>query len=237
MEMRTVLFVMLNAAVACGGAQAAGQAPAELQPGYPGYPASSSPVVPVPPPTVQEIPASPGMSPGEVSGASSGASSASGDPAPAPSSGSPDLNAPRLEARPSAIMPTKPLSPPAPMTGVEPVRENGITFLCGGIGLDESDRMKREARNYDLALTFAARDGSYLADINVDIADARGQSLLKTSCGAPMLLVDLPKSGNYRISAETGGHTVTRTLQVRDTQPGKAVTMIWPSQGPEKPMR
>lgn len=200
MEMRAVLFIMLGAALACARAQLPGQAPAELQPEYPGYSASSSPVAPVPPPTVREIPAAPSVFPGTASG------------------------------RPSAIMPTKPVAPPALMTGVEPIRENGITFLCGGIGLDEADRMKREARNYDLMLTFAARDGSYLADINVDVADARGQSLLKTTCGAPMLLVNLPKSGSYRVHAETGGHTLTRTVQVRDMQQGKAVTMIWPSQ-------
>jgi hypothetical protein len=114
------------------------------------------------------------------------------------------------------------------MTGVDPISQNGITFLCGGIGLDETDRMKREARNYDLVLTFAARNGSYLADINVDIEDARGQSLLTTTCEGPMMLVDLPKNGNYRIRAETGGHALTRTVQVRNTQPGKAVNMIWP---------
>jgi hypothetical protein len=122
------------------------------------------------------------------------------------------------------------------MTRVEPITENGITFLCGGVGLDEADRMKHEARNYDLVLTFAAGNGSYLADINVDVADARGQSLLKTTCDAPMMLMNLPKSGNYRIRAESGGHSLTRVVRVRDMQKGKAVTMVWPAPGsdPEK---
>lgn len=111
----------------------------------------------------------------------------------------------------------------------EPKSENGITYLCGGIGLDESESMKREARNYDLMLTFAARDGSYLADANVDIADARGNSVLKTTCGAPILLVDLPKSGTYRIRSEVAGHTQTKTVNV-PTKKGyaKSMVMVWP---------
>ncbi|MGV3741088.1 MAG: hypothetical protein ACO1NO_02125 [Burkholderiaceae bacterium] len=156
-----------------------------------------------------------------------GMSMPGGDPSPA-QSGNSDLSVPPIEIRPLQDLPAKPLSPPAPMTSIAPVTENGITYLCGGVGLDEADYMKREARNYDFMLTFAAQNGSYLANVNVDIADARGQSLLKATCDAPMMLVDMPQNGNYLIRAETAGQTASRTVQVRDGRQGKAMTLIWP---------
>lgn len=116
-------------------------------------------------------------------------------------------------------------APPVP----QPKTENDVTYLCGGVGLDEAQMMKSEARNYDLMLTFAARDGSYLADVNVDIADARGALVLKTTCDGPILLVDLPKSGNYRIRSETAGHVVSRTAYVQNKKgAAKSLALVWP---------
>jgi hypothetical protein len=116
---------------------------------------------------------------------------------------------------------------PAP---VQPKTENGINYLCGGIGLDESDYMKSEARKHGLLMTFAARDGSYLANVHVDIADNRGKSVLAVDCDAPMLLVDLPRAGNYKIKAETAGTTLTRNASVQGKAGGRVV-FVWPVQG------
>lgn len=149
---------------------------------------------------------------------------------PQTQSGSAD-EGPRLEVQPTP--PASPnargkLPPPAPLTRLTAKTENGVTYLCGGIGQDEASEMKEAARDYDLMLTFAARDGSYLADVNVDIADARDNSLLKTTCNAPIMLVDLGRSGTYRIRAETGGNTVSRSVRVQPREPGKSVVMVWP---------
>ena len=112
---------------------------------------------------------------------------------------------------------------------LQPKTENGVTYLCGGVGLDEAQMIKSEARNYDLMLTFAARDGSYLADVNVEIADARGTPVLTTKCDAPILLVDLPKSGNYRIRSETEGRAVSRTAYVQNKKGhSKSLAVVWP---------
>lgn len=221
MAIKTGLFLALGLACTGGWAQDARQ-PLERQPSYTGYPASSGPATPAPLSTVPE----PSLN---ATGSSSGINSPGAHPVPS-HSGGPDLNVQPREAQIMPGTPVKPLSPPAPMTRVEPVTDNGVTYLCGGIGLDESERLKREARNYDLMLTFVARDGSYLADVNIDISDARGQSLLKLRCDAPMMLIELPKSGTYHVRAETGGHMLTRTVQVGTSQQGKALTLTWPIQ-------
>jgi hypothetical protein len=143
-------------------------------------------------------------------------------------SGSGDQSSPQSEIRSQTQSDRMP--PPAPMTQLSPKTENGITYLCGGVGADEAAWMKRSARDHDLMLTFAARNGSFLADVNVELADARGKSILKTSCDGPIMLVDLPRSGTYRVRAEKGGYTVTQTAQVSAKHHGKAVVMVWPKE-------
>lgn len=111
---------------------------------------------------------------------------------------------------------------------IEAQTENGITYLCGGIGANEAQAMKRAASEFDLMLTFAASNGAYLADVNVDVADARGKPILNTTCGGPIMLVDFDKGGKYRVRAEAGQHIVSRTVQVRDGAKVENVAMSWP---------
>ena len=126
-------------------------------------------------------------------------------------------------------------TPEAPL---QPQVERGVRYLCGGVGQDESDYMKTQARSHGLLMTFATRDGSYLAKVHVDIADRRGAHLMALDCDAPMLLVDLPPASGYRILAQTGGVSLHRTASVRSGGNNRAV-FVWPSQdGPsEKPTR
>ena len=95
-------------------------------------------------------------------------------------------------------------APPA-MSLPQEQTQNDVAYLCGGVGQEEASYMKQQARNYDLALTFATRTGDYLADVDVNIKNAKGDDVLQAKCDGPMLLVNLPKSGTYRIRAETSG--------------------------------
>ncbi|MDB5824607.1 MAG: putative exported protein [Herminiimonas sp.] len=108
-----------------------------------------------------------------------------------------------------------------------PQSANGVRWVCGGIGLDESARMKQDAKNYALMLSFSARDGSYLADVKVRVVDARGRPVLETSCDGPILLLDPPGAGTYRITARSGGTTLTRSATISAGQHGKSIAMVW----------
>ena len=127
----------------------------------------------------------------------------------------------------------------APVAGLQPKTQGDVTYLCGGVGADEASYMKQQARGYDLMLTFAARDGAYLANVNVDIKDAKGNAVLQANCDGPMMLVDLPRSGSYRIHADANGYTLDRTAQVtaRHQKTGHvaSVVMSWPQQVAEAP--
>jgi hypothetical protein len=106
--------------------------------------------------------------------------------------------------------------------------ENGVRWLCGGVGQEESTRMKREARNYALMLSFSARDGSYLANVEVRVVDKRDRPVLEATCDGPILLLDPAGAGAYRITARSSGTTLTRTATIAAGQHGKSVAMVWP---------
>ncbi|TCS34706.1 hypothetical protein EDC30_11236 [Paucimonas lemoignei] len=114
---------------------------------------------------------------------------------------------------------------------VTPRTENGVTYMCGGVGEDETAYMKQAAaKDYDLMMTFAEKTGSYVANVDVSIVDARGRTVLETKCDGPILLVDLPSGGNYRIHAESGGRTIDRSAAVKAGKGhARPVTFVWPS--------
>ncbi len=128
-----------------------------------------------------------------------------------------------------AIAQSRPATEGALITA-KPRTENGVTYMCGGVGEDESRYMKQTAAgDYDLMMTFAERNGNYVADVAVSIKDARGKTVLDTTCDGPILLVDLP-SGGYRIHAEADGRALDRTALVKAGKgPARQVTFAWPN--------
>lgn len=100
--------------------------------------------------------------------------------------------------------------------GVLPaVQQQGqVQYLTGGFGHDESEAIKAASSNYPLALTFAStQGGAYLADVQVTITDAQGNTVLDATADGPFLLVKLP-AGRYTVSARFNGNEQTRHVAV-----------------------
>ena len=110
------------------------------------------------------------------------------------------------------------------------VATNGISYVCGGVGEREEAAIKSLAPQYDLMLTFATTKGHYLADVDVEIANGSGRTVLDAHCDAPIMLVDFPRAGNYQVRASSSGHEVTQ--QVRVSERGhRAAVLRWPDLG------
>lgn len=101
-------------------------------------------------------------------------------------------------------------------------------FVCGGVAQDGQQAMEARAPGHDVMLTFAAAGGAYLADVDVQIRDARGGIVLQARCDGPMMLVDLPRAGNYEIAATSGGHTLRRSAQLGGSGKPQRLTFHWP---------
>lgn len=111
---------------------------------------------------------------------------------------------------------------------LQPKTENGVRYLCGGVGLDESEYLKGEASRGGLLLTFAASDASYVAGVHVEINDAKGKPVLQADCDGPMMLVDVPGKSSYRVKADYRGKTLTRSVAAGGKEAARAV-FVWPA--------
>ncbi|MDQ3187497.1 MAG: hypothetical protein M3Q28_01160 [Pseudomonadota bacterium] len=98
---------------------------------------------------------------------------------------------------------------------------NDRGYVSGGIGLEESERMKQMADKFSLQLIVSSRSGAYLADTQVTILNASSQKILDIQLNAPWLLVDLAP-GTYRVLIAHAGSTQERNV----TLTGKLVQLV-----------
>ncbi len=232
--MKKSLGILLAIGLGAPLAMAQNQAPSQPMTVPPGTPAQSDLGMPPQPgitsPSTSGGSGSSGAA--ESSGAPSGASSESGT-APVNHNNGTDLSSggsAQMQSEAGAeLQPAPPLA-----EHLQPVVQGDVTYVCGGVGSDEASYMKREAKNYDLMLTFAAKSGAYLADVNVEIKDPKGNSVLQASCDSPMMLIDLPRRGNYKVHADAAGYTLDRTVRVaaakRKGQHLASAVLVWPQQ-------
>ena len=112
------------------------------------------------------------------------------------------------------------LGSPLRVNGVEPTEgivsgqsAQGYRFMTGGIGTEERNEMMQLANQYDLVLSFAARSGKYLSDVNVVITDSRGREVVNTISAGPLFYAELPR-GRYNIKVTYAG----RSEEIRDLE-------------------
>lgn len=115
-------------------------------------------------------------------------------------------------------------------SALPPTQQSGsVTYLSGGIGLEQSLAIKSEMRNYPLVLTFVGRTANngneYLSDIPVTIADRRGRLLLDASSDGPFLLASLP-NGRYTVTASYQGVTQKHVVNVSSRGHARQ-TFVW----------
>jgi hypothetical protein len=102
-------------------------------------------------------------------------------------------------------------------------QQNGINYLSGGIGLDESKAIQ-QSTGYNLHMTFAvgAQD-QYTADVDVMIEKSPGQTVLTLTQTGPLVYVQLPP-GKYTVVATRNGET---RRDVTDVGSGTARNLVF----------
>ncbi|WP_085717872.1 hypothetical protein [Pseudomonas sp. B28(2017)] len=89
---------------------------------------------------------------------------------------------------------------------VQRQEQNGIAYLSGGIGEDES-RAIQQTTGYNLHMTFSVgSQNEYISDVSVVIQKAPGQTVLTLNDAGPLVYVKLP-AGKYTVIATRNGET------------------------------
>ncbi|RON71988.1 carboxypeptidase regulatory-like domain-containing protein [Pseudomonas fluorescens] len=96
---------------------------------------------------------------------------------------------------------------------VQQQQQNGISYLSGGIGEDES-RAIQQTTGYNLHMTFSVGvENTYIPDVDVVISKAPGQIVLNLTQAGPLVYVQLPP-GKYTVQATHEGVTRHDTTDV-----------------------
>ncbi|BAV72407.1 hypothetical protein PCAU_0198 [Pseudomonas chlororaphis subsp. aurantiaca] len=121
-----------------------------------------------------------------------------------------------LSLAPFSVQSATPSNEPIDPAGVqlEPQQQNGITYVAGGIGLDES-RTLLQTKGYNLHMTFSVGpENKYTSDVDLAIQNLQGKSVLTLNQVGPIVFVQLP-AGKYQIVATRDGHTERNTVDMK----------------------
>lgn len=98
--------------------------------------------------------------------------------------------------------------------GLPQIQQQGdVSYVSGGVGLDESKALRSAESQWPLALRFTGPGSDFLADVHVSVIDAHNGEVLKTTSRGPYMLVKL-RPGRYTVHA-----------QYKDDEQSKAVTI------------
>lgn len=112
---------------------------------------------------------------------------------------------------------------------LKPETQSGVTFVGGGIGETEREALQTLKGDYNLNLLFAYKgSGEFMSDVNVRIADAKGNVLVETLVEGPYLFANL-KPGNYLISAVKDGNEIRQKAKIAGSKT-TPLTFYWPLQ-------
>ncbi len=117
-------------------------------------------------------------------------------------------------------------SPVAAQENVLPVYEqNGIAYVSGGVGKEESEALQATQANYNLRILNADQSGHFSGDTRIVISDMQHNVLLDATSG-PLFYANLPK-GRYIIEGFSDDQTKKKTVNMVN---GKTVRIrfIWP---------
>lgn len=102
---------------------------------------------------------------------------------------------------------------------------NGISYLTGGVTVDERQEMTERRKNFSLLMKFAAKSGRYLGDVAVNITNGKGAALFDSTTDGPWLLVNLP-AGSYTLKATSGGVSQAQKISIGKNA-RRELTMYW----------
>lgn len=115
---------------------------------------------------------------------------------------------------------------------------NGIQYVTGGFGQEESTALKQARSHYALALTFAvsapgSASSPYAGNVQVQLRSAQGETVLDATSTGPYFLAN-PAPGSYKLAVTYAGETQSSEVTIT---PGKATELkfTWkrPASGPD----
>ncbi|SEA13095.1 hypothetical protein [Paraburkholderia sartisoli] len=98
--------------------------------------------------------------------------------------------------------------------GLPQIQQQGdVSFTSGGVGQDESKALRAAQSQWPLSLRFTGPGSDFLADVEVQVVDAHGASVLEAKSRGPYMLVRL-RPGRYTVHATYKDREQTKPVSV-----------------------
>lgn len=109
-----------------------------------------------------------------------------------------------------------------------------VCYISGGISSDEIAQFKSRAKEYLLEIVFVQkadpqdsdRPEEYLAEVQLQIKDSKGNVVVDALTEGPFFLADLPL-GKYQITADHDGVIKTNVVKI-SAKKHQRVVFLWP---------
>jgi hypothetical protein len=105
---------------------------------------------------------------------------------------------------------------------------SGVSYVTGGVGLEEIDRLRGMEKDFNLKVVFADSTGAYLSAIPVRITDRGGRVVLESTTEGPVLMVRLAP-GRHQVEATFAGQSKRQQITVGANKLSR-VDFRWPAQ-------
>jgi hypothetical protein len=117
----------------------------------------------------------------------------------------------------------------ADVGALKPVHSGQITYVTGGYGEGEQHSLEADAKDYNLAITNAIKNGEFTAGTDLAIQSTTGRSLLRVNDTGPLFYAKLPP-GRYVVRAMNGTEKRVRDVTIAANQPSD-LHLIWHQAG------
>jgi opacity protein-like surface antigen len=112
-----------------------------------------------------------------------------------------------------------------PMPEMQPVQNGNVTFITGGVGIDQRKALESEAGSYNLRITNANRRGQLTTDDTLDIRSSNGHDVISVSGTDPLFYAKLPP-GSYTVDARSGNEHKEQKVTISANKP-TSLELVW----------
>ena len=110
----------------------------------------------------------------------------------------------------------------------EAQRSQGVSYITGGVGEEESTAILAEAKQWPLLLELSQLEngrGVWIFGSQIKIANAKGAMIFDAKADGPYMLINLD-AGDYVIQASYQGVEQKRAISIKAGQPQK-ISIFW----------
>lgn len=113
--------------------------------------------------------------------------------------------------------------------------EPHLNYLNGGIGREEVEAMRLQAKHFSLQVLFSqGKHGTLLTDVSLLISDSKGATVFRKKSVGPMLYVDVP-SGDYKVTGVYQGLKQSHKISIVKGGKSQRLILNWAADAAQDP--